>query len=108
VTWIGLRARASKALGIVAGLALPFFFVFVVGLIFDKKTGGDPFYATVFVMYFLSPLWLGIGIVLAVKGFRREKVRRGLFRAYGILVIVIVLVVIVVALANFLTGSKPG
>jgi signal transduction histidine kinase len=79
-----------KALGIIAALALPFFVVLVVGLIFDKKTGGDPFYATVAILVLFSPLWLLLGILLAVLGFRRDRVRRGVFIAHGVLLLLII------------------
>ena len=90
----------NKALGIVAALALPFFAVLAVGLIFDKKTGGDPFYATSFYLFFLSPLWLLLGIVVAVLGFRRERVRRGVFIAHGVLLLFIIASVAVIRAIN--------
>ena len=90
----------SKALGIVAALILPFFVVLAVGLTFDKKTGGDPFYATSFYLFFFSPLWLLLGIVWAVIGFKRERVRRGLFIADGILLLFILVGVVVVRSIN--------
>jgi hypothetical protein len=79
---------------------LPFFLVLAIGLIFDTKTGGDPFYATSFWLFFLSPLWLLLGIIWAVIGFRKEKVRRGLFIADGILLLFIVAAVAVVRSIN--------
>jgi len=94
------RTEMNKALGIVAALVLPFFVVLAVGLSFDRKTGGDPFYATSFYLFFLSPLWLLLGILWAVIGFKRERVRRGLFIADGILLLFIVAVVAVVRSNN--------
>jgi hypothetical protein len=84
------RTQMSKPLGIVAALVLPFLLVLAVGVAFDKKTGDDPFYATSFYLFFLSPLWLLIGIVWAVIGFKRERFRRGLFIADGILSLFII------------------
>ena len=90
----------SKALGIAAALVLPFFVVLAVGLAFDKKTGGDPFYATSFYPFFLSPLWLLLGIIWAVIGFKRERIRRVLFIADGIFLLFIIVGVAVVRSIN--------
>lgn len=90
------RTLMGKAVGIVAGLVFPFLLVLALGVAFDKKSGGDPFYATSFYLFVLSPLWLLLGIATAVIGFRREKIRRRLFIADGILLLLISVVVAVV------------
>ena len=90
----------KKILGILAALTLPFFAVLVIGIIFDKKTGGDPFYGTVAALFFLSPLWLLIGIIGAVYAFRNDRVRRWLFVTDTIFFLFIVVSVMLIRAYN--------
>lgn len=92
--------RMKKALGIVAALIFPFLAVLAFGLLFDTKTGGDPHYATVATLFFLSPLWLVFGIVLSVTGFRNDKLRFRLMVADGVLLVVIAAALAVVRTMN--------
>lgn len=64
--------RLNKALGILAALIFPFLAVLTLGLLFDTRTGGDPLYTTFATLFFLSPLWLLVGIVLSVTGLRND------------------------------------
>ncbi len=68
-----MKNLLSKGLGIVAAIVFPFFAVLTIGLLFDHKTGGDPLYTTFSTLFFFSPLWLLVGIALAVRGFRNER-----------------------------------
>jgi hypothetical protein len=81
----GATFAMNKFLGILAALALPFFAVLAIGMVFDKTTGGDPMYTTTATLFFLSPLWLLLGIVGAVYAFRNNRFRRGLFVTDAIL-----------------------
>lgn len=84
-----MKNLLNKGLGIVAAVAFPFLAVLTLGLLFDDKTGGDPLYTTVATLFFFSPLWLLVGIVLAVSGFRDERLRFRLLAADGVLLAVI-------------------
>lgn len=95
-----MKNLLNKGLGIVAAIVSPFLAVLTVGLLFDEKTGGDPFYATFATLFFFSPLWLLLGIGFAISGFRNERLRFRLLAADGILLGVICCAVAVVRNLN--------